>query len=199
MKRISKYILVLVVACLLVIGVARRSVKDILAISIDLKNYDEIFVEDEVVGSFEVMETVANVKEPEVIVDEVEEALDSVDTVIETEPTFEELPIEEKIRVKCEEYNVDFEIALAIARLETGWFKSDAYIYRNNPGGLSRNEIPIRFDTIEEGVEAFVSNLSHGYFEQGLDTPDEIGKKYCPVDPDWASKVKELMKYGITN
>ena len=103
------------------------------------------------------------------------------------------LPIEEKIRLACERYSVDYRIVLAIARLETGWFKSSAFLNRNNPGGLSRNEVPMSFSTQEEGVEAFVSNLKHNYFDQGLDSPSKIGTKYCPVNPQWASMVERLM------
>ena len=103
------------------------------------------------------------------------------------------LPIEEKIRLACERYSVDYRIVLAIARLETGWFKSSAFLNRNNPGGLSRNEVPMSFSTQEEGVEAFVSNLKRNYFDQGLDSPSKIGTKYCPVNPQWASMVERLM------
>ena len=60
---------------------------------------------------------------------------------------------------------------------------------------MSRNEKPIKYDTIEEGVEAFISNLANNYFAIGLDTPEEIGKKYCPVNPEWAGLVRQLMEY----
>lgn len=103
------------------------------------------------------------------------------------------LPIEEKIRLACERYSVDYRIVLAIARLETGWFKSSAFLNQNNPGGLSRNEIPMSFSTQEEGVDVFVSNLKTNYFDQGLDSPSKIGTKYCPVNPQWASMVERLM------
>lgn len=106
------------------------------------------------------------------------------------------MPIEERIRLACEKYDVPFDVVLAIARLETGWFKSHAYIYKNNPGGLSINEVPMAFDTIDEGVDAFVSNLANNYFAIGLTTPELIGQKYCPRNPEWASLVSELMTYG---
>jgi hypothetical protein len=113
------------------------------------------------------------------------------------EEVIEEIPIEERIRRACEHYYVPFDIVLAIARLETGWFKSDAYVYKNNPGGLSVNEVPISFDTIEEGVEAFVRNLSKNYFGKGLDTVEEIGRKYCPVNYDhWVWSVNSLIERG---
>lgn len=106
------------------------------------------------------------------------------------------MPIEERIRLACEKYCVPFDVTLAIARLETGWFKSHAYIYKNNPGGLSINEVPMAFDTIDEGVDAFVRNLANNYFAIGLTTPETIGQKYCPRNPEWASLVSELMAYG---
>lgn len=105
--------------------------------------------------------------------------------------------IEFKIYKACEKYHVPFSIVLAIARLETGWFTSDAYLYRNNPGGLSRNEIPLSFSSKDVGVDRFVKNLKENYFDEGLDTPYEIGQKYCPVNPDWANMVSRLMEYPV--
>ena len=105
--------------------------------------------------------------------------------------------IEFKIYKACERYRVPFSIVLAIARLETGWFTSDAYLYRNNPGGLSRNEIPLSFSSKDVGVDRFVKNLKENYFDEGLNTPYEIGQKYCPVNPDWASMVSRLMEYPV--
>lgn len=116
---------------------------------------------------------------------------------VEVEEAVEvELTIEERIKNTCNDYGVPFDIVLAIARLETGWFTSDAYLYRNNPGGLSVNEEPIYFETIEEGVDRFVSNLANNYFAIGLTDPYSIGQKYCPSNPDWAVLVSELMTYG---
>lgn len=101
--------------------------------------------------------------------------------------------IEEKLAIACDIYGVPYDIVLAIARLETGWFKSDAYIYGNNPGGMSVNEVPIVYSSLDEGVEAMVSNLAKNYFGIGLTTPEEIGSKYCPINPDWPVVVRELM------
>ena len=109
------------------------------------------------------------------------------------EQEYKELPIEDKIKLACDQYGVPFNIALAIARLETGHFTSDAYLYRNNPGGLSRNEVPMSFGSIREGVDYFVSNLSRNYISQGLTTVEAIGEKYCPVNPEWANLVRNVM------
>lgn len=110
------------------------------------------------------------------------------------EEAFKALPIDEKIAVTCDKYGIPSDIVLAIARLETGHFKSRAYLEYNNPGGMSIHEVPIKYDTIEEGVEAFVGNLARNYFGKGLTTPEAIGKKYCPVNYEhWVNIVTQLM------
>lgn len=103
------------------------------------------------------------------------------------------ITIEERIKQACKRHNVPYRLALAISKLETGHFKSYAYRAKNNPGGLSKNERPISFATIEQGVEAFISNLDKNYIRKGLDTPEKIGRKYCPVNPRWAYMVRSLM------
>lgn len=107
---------------------------------------------------------------------------------------FKPQSVEEMICVECEEYGVDAELALAIAILETGNFTSAAYTEGNNVGGLSHDEQPIEFKDLERGVEAFVMNLYHNYYEQGLDTVEEIAPKYCPVNQEqWAESVNAIM------
>lgn len=101
--------------------------------------------------------------------------------------------IESRIVEACNHYGIDSSIVLAIARLETGNFTSYAYLVGNNPGGMSVNEVPITYGSIEQGVEAMVSNLANNYFAIGLTTPELIGQKYCPVNPNWANMVRSLM------
>ena len=101
--------------------------------------------------------------------------------------------IESRIIEACNRYGIDSSIVLAIARLETGNFTSHAYLVGNNPGGMSVNEVPITYSSIEQGVEAMVSNLANNYFAIGLTTPELIGQKYCPVNPNWANMVRSLM------
>lgn len=101
--------------------------------------------------------------------------------------------IEDKIKKSCDEYGVSYSLALAIARLETGWFKSYAYRVKNNPGGLCKNGTTMSFATIDIGVDRFVKNLKKNYIDCGLDTPKKIGKKYCPPNPKWAKMVESLM------
>ena len=115
------------------------------------------------------------------------------DDLSEFNEEVKELTVEEQIELKCDEYDIPSDIPLAIARLETGHFTSRAYKEGNNVGGMSIDEQPISYETLEEGVEAFVENLAENYFEEGLDTPEKIGKKYCPANEQWAEIVKELM------
>lgn len=104
--------------------------------------------------------------------------------------------MEEKIKIACNIYGADYDITLAIGRYETGWWKSYACTVKNNPGGMSRNEVPIYYDTIDEGINVWVQNLANNYFAIGLDTPEKIAEKYCPNNSDYASYLRKMMSYG---
>lgn len=113
---------------------------------------------------------------------------------------FKPQSVEEMICMECDEYGVDAELAIAIARLETGNFTSAAYTEGNNVGGLSHDEEPIAFKDLERGVEAFVMNLHYNYYAEGLDTVEEIAPKYCPVNQQqWAESVNAIMEEGETD
>lgn len=105
-----------------------------------------------------------------------------------------EQSIEEMIVTECEIKGIPTDIPLAIARLETGNFTSNAYLLGNNVGGLSVNEIPLDYNTKGDGVKAFVGNLADNYFNAGLTTIEDISKKYCPVNHvEWAKVVTEIV------
>lgn len=104
--------------------------------------------------------------------------------------------MEEKIKIACNIYGADYDITLAIGRYETGWWSSYACTVKNNPGGMSRNEVPIYYDTIDEGIDAWVQNLANNYFTIGLDTPEKIAEKYCPNNSGYASYLRKMMSYG---
>lgn len=117
------------------------------------------------------------------------------ESVVERLSNVDNLTIEERIELKCHQYGIDPDIPLAIARLETGHFTSRAFKEDNNVGGLSINEVPMSFDTLEDGIEAFVQNLANNYFAQGLDTVEEIGAKYCPVNEEnWVEIANQLLE-----
>lgn len=108
------------------------------------------------------------------------------------EPDSEPMAVSDMITAEAENAGVDPELALAVAKLETAHFTSDAYLSGNNVGGLSDNEVPRSYATLEEGVTTFIKCLKE-YFDAGLTTPEEIGRYYCPVNSSWAEVVNELM------
>ena len=85
----------------------------------------------------------------------------------------------------------DWKIPVAIARHECGYkdnqYLSNAFKNKNNVGGMmyydttTKSSYLMSFDTIDAGVEAFVSNLKRNYFNLGLDTIEKIQPKYAPV------------------
>ncbi|EAE1301924.1 peptidase M23 [Listeria monocytogenes] len=78
-------------------------------------------------------------------------------------------------------YDVDPALVVAICMSETGRGTSSAVVKRNNPGGLMGNGGGFTFDTLEQGIEAMIENLSRNYIKLGLTTPEKIQPKYCPV------------------
>lgn len=88
-----------------------------------------------------------------------------------------------KIQNKAIEYGIDWRIAVAISRWETGNYTSSLYHNKNNVGGLYCRGF-LSYKTLDEGIDAFVSNLKRNYFDMGLDTLEEIQKKYCPIGAD---------------
>ena len=105
----------------------------------------------------------------------------------------------------------DWKIPVAIARHECGYkdnqYLSNAFKNKNNVGGMmyydttTNSSYLMSFDTIDSGVEAFVSNLKRNYFNVGLDTIEKIQPKYAPVNAQndpyglnefWVSGVKSF-------
>ena len=86
----------------------------------------------------------------------------------------------------------DWKIPVAIARHECGYkdnqYLSNAFKNKNNVGGMmyydttTKSSYLMTFDTIDSGVEAFVSNLKRNYFNMGLDTIEKIQPKYAPLN-----------------
>lgn len=117
------------------------------------------------------------------------------------EEIVEEEPVEEVIEEVCfldeisckikkvaEEYEIDWMMAVAISKHETGNYTSYAYESLNNVGGMmywnGTKSALKSFNSLEEGIDAYVSNLKRNYFDMGLDTIEEIQKKYAPIGAD---------------
>ncbi len=98
------------------------------------------------------------------------------------------------------DYQVDPYIALAIVFLETGCYsgKCSALASQcNNFGGMKGGpgcggRSYQSFATPEEGLRAFIENLSINYYQKGLTSVEQIGKKYAESNT-WATKVNNYI------
>ena len=89
-----------------------------------------------------------------------------------------------KIKKKALEIGMTEEqakMSVSISAWETGRWTSSAYHNKNNVGGMMCNSGLIAYNSLDEGIEAFLINLKNNYFDIGLDTFDKIQKKYCPI------------------
>lgn len=90
---------------------------------------------------------------------------------------------------------VDPIVATSIILLETGCKWSCSYLVKhdNNVGGMRGNGRYLSFKTLDEGIKAFIDNLSENYYKQGLNTPELMNKKYA-ASSKWALKVNNYVK-----
>ena len=102
----------------------------------------------------------------------------------------------EILKIACKEYEVDYILAVSIARVETGNFTSELFLKYNNLGGLSNDYGWYKYDTLIEGINAYVSMLKLEYIDKGLDTPEKMQPKYCPGKDGehWISLVRKIME-----
>ena len=102
----------------------------------------------------------------------------------------------EILKIACEEYKVDYILAVSIARVETGNFTSELFLKYNNLGGLSNDYEWYKYNTLIEGINAYVSMLKLEYIDKGLNTPEKMQPKYCPGKDGehWVSLVREIME-----
>ena len=71
-------------------------------------------------------------------------------------------------------------ISIAISKWETGNYTSNAFITKNNVGGVMCDTGLRTYATLDDGIEHFLTNLKNNYFDIGLDTLEKIKPKYCP-------------------
>lgn len=128
--------------------------------------------------------------------EEVEEKIEviEVDDVEKVDTTFNGCNMDYtscKIKEVAISYKIDWKLSIAIARHECGYkngeYLSNAYKEKNNVGGMmyydpsTKSSKLMRFETIDSGINAYVSNLKRNYFDLGLDTIAKIQPKYAPV------------------
>lgn len=109
-----------------------------------------------------------------------------------------------KIKKVADKYEINWMMAVAISKHETGNYTSYAFKSLNNVGGMmywDGTKSALRsYKTLDEGIDAYVSNLKRNYYDMGLDTIEEIQKKYAPIGA--ANDPNGLNNYwvsGVTN
>ena len=110
-----------------------------------------------------------------------------------------------KIKKVAQDYDIDWRLAVAISMHETGNYKSYVFNYKNNVGGLwngMKGEF-YSYDTLDDGIDAYISNLKRNYYDEGRTTIETIQPKYAPIgaenDPnnlnsDWIPGVTRYYK-----
>ena len=95
------------------------------------------------------------------------------------------------------EMGVDPYMATAIMLHETGCKWNCSYLVNscNNVGGQKGSGCGAYsyFNSLDEGITAFIDNLHNNYINYGLTTPEEINPKYAE-DPNWAYKVNKYIE-----
>lgn len=77
-------------------------------------------------------------------------------------------------------------IAIAISKHETGTYTSAIFKNNNNIGGLYNSSASCfyKYDSVEDGIDAYIRNLKNGYFDKGLNTIEKIQAKYAPLNAE---------------
>lgn len=95
------------------------------------------------------------------------------------------------------EKGVDPYMATAIMLHETGCKWGCSYLVRecNNVGGQKGQGCGAyaAFNSLDEGIKAFIDNLYKNYISYGLTTPEEINPKYAE-DPNWSKGVNKYIE-----
>ena len=89
---------------------------------------------------------------------------------------------------------VDPYLAVAIALHETGckWKCSNAVNSYYNVGGMMGSNGLLHFNSLDEGIKAFIDNLYNNYVAYGLTTPEVIGPKYA-ASTTWPVQVSSYI------
>ena len=92
---------------------------------------------------------------------------------------------------------VDPYLAVAIAMHETGCTWNCSHITKscNNVGGQKGDGCGAykAYDTLEEGIYGFISNIKVNYVDYGLTTAETMNPKYAE-DTEWSSKVNKYIE-----
>ena len=162
--------------------------------------YSYLFVCQDLIKSMERAETMALVQTYQEEENEPQKQ-NKVEITKEYECTLDKVSC--KIKKVAQDYGVDWRLAIAISIHETGNYTSYIFKNQNNVGGMwngARGEF-YSYDTLEDGIDAYISNLKYNYIDVGLTTIEEIGNIYCPIGINdngdnkyWTPKVTKYYK-----
>lgn len=93
---------------------------------------------------------------------------------------------------QCQKYSVDPNLAAAIAILESYRGSSTIATYNNNIGGMRISGNWLSFNSIEDGITAFIKNIGENYISYGMDTPETMVTKYAEGSSSWVQSVNEF-------
>lgn len=88
-----------------------------------------------------------------------------------------------KIKKVAQDYGIDWRLAVAISMHETWDYTSYIFKHQNNVGGLwngMKGEF-YSYETLDAGIEAYISNLKYNYYDEGRTTIETIQPKYAPI------------------
>lgn len=91
-----------------------------------------------------------------------------------------------------EKYGINAIFLIAIARLESACGKSRLARENNNFGGMCGKNGYLKFNSVDDGIDALAKNLKNLYIDKGHTTIEMIGEKYA-ADPNWADKIVSCM------
>ena len=144
--------------------------------------YSYLFICQDLIKSAERTETVALVQ-----LDQKEENESQKQNKVEITKEYECILDETSCLIKkyADEYGIDYKLAIAISKHETGNYTSYAFKSLNNVGGMmywDGNKMSLKsYDSLKNGIISFISNLKNNYIDLGLDTIEKIQVKYAPI------------------
>ena len=144
--------------------------------------YSYLFVCQDLIKSAEASENVALVQ---TYSEEKNEPSETKETVLVEEYVCTMDEVSCLIKKNADEYGIDYKLAIAISKHETGNYTSYAFKSLNNVGGMmywDGNKMSLKsYNSLENGIIAFISNLKNNYIDLGLDTIEKIQVKYAPI------------------
>ena len=149
--------------------------------------YSNLFIHSDLIAKAETSEN----KETIQIDQEEEKSLKTqknteLESLEKTEELSNECTLDEvscKIKKVAQDYDVDWRLAVAISMHETWDYTSYIFKHQNNVGGMwngTKGEF-YSYNTLDEGIEAYISNLKRNYYDEGRTTIETIQPKYAPI------------------